>query len=171
MLVAMDLSLSRLGDYALRAALDLAEHWDPDGGYRKIREVVAAADLPASYAPHVLGRLAKAGLAEAKAGREGGYRLSRPPERITMLEVIEGVEGGLAPDRCPFAGGPRRWDELCAFHPIWTRLTGALKEQLRQETLDQVVADDRTLERGGSLPGDPHPLPRLRRRPARTRSA
>ncbi len=167
----MDLALSRLGDYALRAALDLAEHWRPEGGYRKIRDVAAAADLPASYAPHVLGTLAKAGLADAKAGRDGGYRLSREPERITILEIVEAAEGGLAPERCPFAGGPRRWNELCAFHPIWARLSGAIRDQLGRETLDQVVADDRRLEAGGSLPGDPHPLPRLRRRPVRQRTA
>jgi DNA-binding IscR family transcriptional regulator len=79
----VDLALSRRGDYVLRAAVDLAVAWSDDGAYRKIREVAESMDLPRSYTPHVLGALARAGLAEARAGRAGGYRLRRAPRNST----------------------------------------------------------------------------------------
>jgi Rrf2 family iron-sulfur cluster assembly transcriptional regulator len=72
----MDLALTRRGDYAVRAALCLAGSAG-DGRYVKIREVAQAMALPASYPP-VLRLPADAGLAEARAGRDGGYR---PSER------------------------------------------------------------------------------------------
>src|SRR5829696_7373460 len=76
----MDLALTRRGDYAVRAALCLARRGG-EGGYVKIREVAQTMALPASYTPQVLRLLAEAGLAEARAGRDGGYRLTRPPAR------------------------------------------------------------------------------------------
>jgi Rrf2 family protein len=85
----MDLTLSKRGDYVVRAAICLARTWDGSGAYCKIREVADAMDLPRSYTPQLLGVLAKAGLAEAKAGRVGGYRLLRDPSEISVLEVIE----------------------------------------------------------------------------------
>ena len=83
----MDLALTRRGDYAVRAALCLARAAG-DGRYVKIREVAGTMALPASYTPQVQRLLAEAGLAEARAGRDGGYRLTRPPgERLVELPV------------------------------------------------------------------------------------
>src|SRR4029453_1452694 len=100
----MDLGLTRRGDYAVRAALCLARRGG-DGRYVKIREVAQTMALPASYTPQVLRLLAGAGLAEARAGREGGYRLTRPPGEIALMEVVEAAEGAFAPDRCILRGG------------------------------------------------------------------
>ena len=65
----MNLSLTKTGDYVVRAALSLAlTH--PRAGYLKIRDVAAQMDLPLHYAPQILGMLGKAGLAESRAGRD-----------------------------------------------------------------------------------------------------
>ena len=114
----MDLTLSLRGDYVVRAALALARAWEA-GGNRKIREIADEMTLPASYTPQILGALVHAGLATARAGRDGGYRLSRPPEQISMLEVLEVGEGELLLGRCTLRGGPCRWNDVCAVHNIW----------------------------------------------------
>jgi Rrf2 family transcriptional regulator, iron-sulfur cluster assembly transcription factor len=117
----MDLALTRRGDYAVRAALCLARRHD--GGYVKIREVAATMALPASYTPQVLRLLAEGGLAEARAGRDGGYRLTRPPGQVALLEVVEAAEGGFRLERCILRGGPCHWEQACAVHaacwPPW----------------------------------------------------
>lgn len=151
----MNLTLSRRGDYVLRAALCLANRWDGAGAYCKIREVAEAMELPRSYTPQILGLLAKAGLAEAKAGRDGGYRLSRPPERISVLEVIEAGEGYLATDRCALRGGPCHWDDVCAFHPTWSKATEAIRSTLGETTLAQVASVDRDLMAGKAVASPP----------------
>jgi Rrf2 family protein len=167
----MDLTLSRRGDYVVRAAIYLARNWGEDGSYSKIREVADAMDLPRSYTPQLLGVLAKAGLAEAKAGRVGGYRLTRAPETIPVLEVIEAAEGYLSSRRCPMRGGPCHWDDVCALHPTWVRASEAIRSTLQQTSLSDVAAVDRRLAVGESVAPTPtsghRPRPPSKRRSPR----
>lgn len=169
----MKLTLSRRGDYVVRAAICLAGAWGGDGAYRKIREVAAAMELPPSYTPQVLGILAKAGLAEAKAGRDGGYRLTKPPERITLLEVVEAAEGELVSTRCALRGGPCHWDDVCALHPAWTKASEAIRESLGGTTLAEVAAVDRDLAAGKHVATPPkgHRVPEHRKRTRSTARA
>lgn len=153
----MDLTLSRRGDYVVRAAISLARAWDGNGCYRKIREVSEEMRLPPSYTPQLLGLLARAGLAEARAGREGGYRLTRAPIEISMLEVIEAAEGDLVARRCPIRGGPCRWVEVCAVHPTWVKASEAIRSVFEQNSLAEVATVDRRLELGGAPPAHRRP--------------
>ncbi len=151
----MDLTLSKRGDYVVRAAICLARTWDGSGAYCKIREVADAMDLPRSYTPQLLGVLAKAGLAEAKAGRVGGYRLLRDPSEISVLEVIEAAEGYLISRRCPLRGGPCHWDDVCALHPTWARASEAIRSTLAVTSLAEVAAVDRKLAQGEPVAAAP----------------
>lgn len=144
----VDLTLTRRGDYVVRAAIALASAWDGAGAYRKIREVAEEMRLPRSYTPQLLGILAKAGVAEAKAGRAGGYRLSKPPGEISVLEVIEAAEGDLVSRRCAIRGGPCRWDDVCALHPTVAKAAEAIRATLAGTTLLEVATADRTLGAG-----------------------
>jgi Rrf2 family iron-sulfur cluster assembly transcriptional regulator len=164
----VDLALTRRGDYAVRAALCLAKGWG-DHAYIKIREVAAAMALPVGYTPHVLKLLADAGLAEARAGRRGGYRLAAAPEDISLLEVVEAAEGPFVLERCILRGGPCRWEDACAVHEAWATAMQACRESLRGTTLADLVATDAGLQRrprsgtGRRLPGGsraPSPPPR-----------
>lgn len=142
----MNLTLSRRADYAVRAALELARRW-PDG-WIKIAEVAEAMALPRSYTPQILGLLARAGIAEARAGRDGGYRLAKPPVQVSLLQVVEAAEGPLAPERCTLRGGPCRWhDAFCAVHPAWEAGAEALRRSLERTSLTDMVRADRRLER------------------------
>jgi Rrf2 family protein len=143
----MDLTLTRRGDYAVRAALCLAGV-DDQRAYMKTREVSAAMDLPVSYTPQVLKLLATAGLIEAKAGRDGGYRLTRRPQDVSLLEVVEAAEGPLLPERCILRGGPCRWEDACSVHPAWSAAVEACRGSLASTTLAELVAADRRLAAG-----------------------
>jgi Rrf2 family protein len=143
----MDLGLTRRGDYAVRAALCLAR-WSGEGHYVKIREVARRMALPASYTPQVLRLLAEAGLAEARAGREGGYRLSRAPDEVALLEVVEAAEGTFDLERCILRAGPCHWEQTCAVHGAWSAAVQAWRDSLRQTTLADLVAADARLEAG-----------------------
>jgi len=152
----VDLTLSKKGDYVVRAALALARAWK-DGSYRKIREVAEEMDLPLSYTPQILSALAQAGIAEARAGRDGGYRLVRAPEAISLLDVVEAGEGPLGPSICALRGGPCRWENVCALHPVWSAATQAICLVLQQSTLAGVVLVDEALEAGRfAIPGNAH---------------
>ena len=108
--------------------------------------------------------LAKAGLAQSRAGRDGGYRLTRDPADISLLEVVEAAEGELRVGRCTLSGGPCHWEEMCALHPAWEDATQAFRETLEAASLADVMNVDRRLEAGTeAISETAHRLARLSR--------
>jgi Rrf2 family protein len=143
----MEMTLSKRGDYVVRAALCLARAYD-SGEHRKIREVVAEMDVPQTYASQILAALVHANLAVSKAGRGGGYRLVSAPGSITLLDIVEAGEGPLRAERCALGDGPCRWNAVCPLHETWGAATSALRETLAQTSLAALVARDKELEAG-----------------------
>jgi Rrf2 family protein len=120
--------------------------------------------LPLSYTPQVLKLLAEAGVAEARAGRDGGYRLTRRPSAISLLEVVEAAEGAFVLDRCILRGGPCHWEQACAVHAAWSAAIQACRDSLKETTLAHLVAADERLAEGrapsfGGRPHRPAPSP------------
>jgi Rrf2 family protein len=142
----MDLSLSKKGDYAIRAAIALADAWVV-GESRTIGQIAEEMALPRTFTPQILGLLQRAGLAEARAGRGGGYRLARDPVTITVLEVVEASEGSLAPERCALRDGPCHWNGTCAIHSTWQAVSDAVRERLGATTLADLADEDARLAR------------------------
>jgi len=136
----MDLQLSRRGDYAVRAAIALAR--DEGNGFTKIREVAERMGIPLPYTPQILKILANAGIAEAKAGREGGYRLKRLASEVSLLEIIEAAEGSLRASRCTLRGEPCVWESPCPVHQAWVTASEALRGELSMTTLATIAAMD-----------------------------
>ena len=135
----MNLSLTKTGDYVVRAALSLAlTH--PRAGYLKIREVAAQLDLPPGYAPQILRMLAKAGLAESRAGRDGGYRLTRDPADISLLQVVEAGEGELYVGRCTISRGSCHLAGICALHTALEDAMQELRKTLKAASLAGIAA-------------------------------
>lgn len=138
----------------VRSAICLAR---ADGQFRKIREVVAEMEVPATFASQCLADLVRTGLAISKAGKHGGYRLARPAETISLLEVVEAGEGPLVADRCALGEGPCRWEEVCPLHATWGQATAALREVLASSSLAELVERDSALEAGTyPVPNDAH---------------
>jgi Rrf2 family protein len=90
------MKLSRRGLYALKALLHLAQAYER-GGVVKIREVASAEELPEKFLEAILVLLKNARLVVSERGREGGYRLRRPPSEIVLGDVVRLVDGPLAP--------------------------------------------------------------------------
>jgi Rrf2 family protein len=134
----VDITLSKTGDYAVRSALALASSHG-DGRYVTISEVADRMALPRPFTPQILGLLAKAGIAESKAGRGGGYRLSRDPADISILEVVEAAEGSLINTRCTLRGGPCGVDGHCVVHDTWMAAGEAFRRALAATMLAEVA--------------------------------
>jgi Rrf2 family iron-sulfur cluster assembly transcriptional regulator len=141
----VNMTLSKRGNYVVLSAICLAWAYET-GEYRKIREVVATMKVPQTFASQILAELVRAEIASSKAGKEGGYLLTRPPSEITMLEVIEAGEGPLRAERCALKDGPCHWDFVCPLHWIWGDSIDAFRESLASVTLADLVANDKALE-------------------------
>ena len=152
----MNMTLSKRGDYVMRSAIALARAYQ-GGKPRKIREIVADTEVPRTFASQILSDLVRGGLAVSRAGREGGYRLSRPPEEINVLEVVEATEGPLRAERCALGEGPCRWEDVCPLHETWTQATSQLAELLSGTSLAEVAARDAAIDEGRyQVPLDAH---------------
>ena len=154
----MNVTLSRRGDYVLRAAICLARAY-PENKSCKIREVAAQAAIPTSFAPQVLADLTRAGIALSRAGRSGGYWLARDPKEITVLEVIEAGEGEIHSDRCAMGTGPCYWEAVCPLHESWRVALSSFRRGLAGSNLAQLAKRDADLESGLlQAPSDSHRL-------------
>jgi Rrf2 family protein len=152
----VNLTLSKRGDYVVRSAIALTRALDR-GSYVKIREVVAATGVPATFASQILADLVRAGIATSRAGREGGFRLIRRPQEVSVLEVVEAAEGPLRADRCALGSGPCHWEAVCPMHETWMTATASLREVLADVTLAELAERDRLLEEGRlAVPADSH---------------
>lgn len=150
----MKLVPTRRTDYGIRALLYLAEQ---PGGRAKADEIAAAMEIPRGFLPQVLQELQRSRLVSSRPSRHGGYSLARPAEEISILDVVEALEGSLSEQECALRGGPCRWDDVCALHWVWSAAREALIAQLASATLAQVAADDLALAAGEHrVPVDSH---------------
>lgn len=158
----MPVTLGKHGDYAVRVALDLARHWD--GTLRKAREIAVSMEIPPGFLKRVLAKLVAQGLLTSTAGPNGGYRLTRPPGEISLLDVIEPTEHLFTPDRCILRGGPCNWSGVCPIHDPWCLAQKAFAESLADTNLAELAGIDHDIELGTHTSANPdHSIPTRRR--------
>jgi Rrf2 family protein len=150
---AMPVTLGKHGDYAVRAAVDIARHWD--GKPRKAREIAVSMDIPVAFLKRVLAGLVSHGLLVSTAGPNGGYRLARPPGTITVLDIIEPSERLLSPENCIFRGGPCDWADFCPIHDTWCFAQKAFADSLNAVNLDQIARIGYDIEHDVHTPVNP----------------
>ena len=92
------MKLSVRGEYALRALVVLGFNYSKS--VVRIQTISNQQNIPKRFLEQILNDLKSAGVVESKRGVAGGYRLSRPPEHITLAAVIRHLEGALAPVSC-----------------------------------------------------------------------
>jgi Rrf2 family protein len=94
------MKISKKGEYALKALIELAINYDKGEALTLVDEIVERNNIPPVYLEQILLSLKNAGVVISKRGVGGGYSLSRDPENISLGEVIRVVEGPLAPLDC-----------------------------------------------------------------------
>lgn len=132
----MRLELTRRGDYGVRAMLVLAR---PGSGQMTAAQLAAATEIPPNLVPRVMGDLVRAGLVANRRGRNGGYRLGKPADRISILDIIWAVEGDPRRKTCVLRGGPCGRDGTCAVHDTFFRAQDAVFRTLADVSLDEVT--------------------------------
>jgi len=129
------LRLSKQTEYGLRAVVQLARMGP--GQYVQSRDLAQAEGLPNKFLEAILLSLRRGGFLDSKVGREGGYRLSRPPREIRVGEVVRRLEGRLTLKEGRLAGD--RSEGEIAVHFLNEKLTEATDTVLDSLTLDQLL--------------------------------
>lgn len=98
------------------------------------------AGLEVATVSKLLKSLAQAGLVDGFRGATGGYRLARAPESISLVEIVEAMEGPLAMTECSVHGGACGIEHSCAVRGNWRRINDVVVAALRDVTLAQMLA-------------------------------
>ena len=132
--------ISARGDYAVRAAMELAAH----AGQSLTAEALATAqDIPHRFLERILADLCRAGLVISQRGSSGGYRLARPARAISVADVVRAVEGPLVYVRDARPSDLAYTGAATALLDVWVALRASVREVLENTTLADVV--ERTL--------------------------
>lgn len=156
--------LTRQGDYAVRVMVDLAAQ-APDVAVRR-EQIQVRQDVPAAYLAKIIQALARAGLVRTRPGARGGVTLNAPAEAVTLLQVIEAVEGPIRLNRCVEAPGACPRDRFCPVHLVWMRLQALVTRELDGVT---IAALARLASRPGAARTQPECITALSPAPEITR--
>ena len=142
------MKVSKKGEYALRALLDLA--MDPSRGNVQAQSVALQENIPVKFLEQILSVLKNAGIVQSRRGVGGGYTLSRPADQITLGQVIRLIDGPLAPIRCASKTAPERCscpdESTCGLRQIMLEVRNAISEIVDQTTLADVCAKTKDLQ-------------------------
>jgi Rrf2 family protein len=131
--------LSPAAELAVRGVVVLAEQYGQ--GPTTLKAICAARDLPRQYLVKLFSLLARADVITAIRGKRGGYELSRDPKDITLLEVIEAVEGPIALNFCQHT--PPKCDRVdCPMRELWGELQRIVRQKLGAMTIDECICSE-----------------------------
>ena len=139
------MQISARVDYALRALTELAVAWQADPARLEKGDVLAARqEIPARFLEGILGQLRKAGIVFSQRGAEGGYRLARAPEQISVADIIRVLDGPLGAVRSEAPEDAKYTGPASHLRVVWVATRAALRSVLESMTLADVVAERTT---------------------------
>jgi Rrf2 family cysteine metabolism transcriptional repressor len=138
---------STKAEYGVRLMVELGRHADDADGPVALSMVAEAEALPLSYLEHLVAKLREAGLVSSVRGAHGGYRLARPASEIDLLEVVQALEGPIAPMECFHTDREGKVScsheaddgDACATKLLWTKVQGGVTGALARTTLAELV--------------------------------
>ncbi len=123
-------------DYACRALARLAKRHSR-GEISRIEELAEIEEIPANYLAQILAELRNGGLVDSRRGKQGGYLLARPPEEITLHEVISLIQGDLFSSVSKPGGASGQ-----AIADAWARLQRKFEEAAKSCTLEEMAKEE-----------------------------
>ena len=140
----MSSEITRAADYGMRAVLFLAQNRSK--GSILIGEIAEVMDVPPQFLHKVMPRLVKAGLLSSRRGARGGYRLAKHPAEMTMLDVIEAIDGPLILNRCLLNATDCNRSGRCAVQEACAAAQQALRNKLNSFSIEDLCKRQNALD-------------------------
>jgi Rrf2 family protein len=128
------MQITRQADYALRAVIYLSRL----GPEQRAATSQIAIDqrIPPSFLAKIVSQLSVAGLLQTSRGARGGVSLARSPQEISVLEVVEAIDGPILLNECVGCGGVCTFGDTCPMKPVWTETQADLVSRLNNVKFD-----------------------------------
>ena len=135
------MQITRQADYALRAMLFLSRL---DAGQRAATSQIAEdQEIPPSFLAKIISQLSIAGLIHTSRGARGGVSLARKVEDISLLDIVEAIDGPITLNECTKNPDACSFGESCPIHDVWCETQTELVEKLRSATFDKLLEDEK----------------------------
>jgi Rrf2 family cysteine metabolism transcriptional repressor len=131
------MKISTKGRYATRAMLDLAQHYGKTPVL--LRDISARQGISLRYLEQIISSLIAAKIVTSTRGPKGGIMLARPPRKVRLLDIIQVMEGPIAPVDCVENPGLCTRAPSCVVRDVWTDLAKAMYGVLESTTLQDLV--------------------------------
>jgi Rrf2 family protein len=138
------MKLSTKGRYATRAMIELAMRSEP--GPIQLKGVADAQDVSAKYLERLFQMLKQADILRSIRGVHGGYVLAKSPEQITILEIVEAVEGKLSIVDCVINSDDCQRSPECVTRNLWSHVNNIMVDFLGTITLADLVSQAQCIE-------------------------
>ena len=132
---------SKTAKYAVLALAEVASR--AAEGLVATKQIAAATSSPYPLLAKIVNQLHRGGLIKATRGKQGGIRLSRPANEMTIKDVVVALDGPAILNDCPLFLDPCDCNKQCSLHAIWKPARDAVVHFLENTTI-QAVADART---------------------------
>ena len=134
------MQITRQADYAIRAVRYLAKQKANANKGEEVRvatsTVAKEMKIPASFLAKIISQLSIAGLLHTSRGARGGVSLAREPKEISVLDVVEAIDGPILLNECVGSNKPCTFEDECLVHPIWVEVQESLVKRLRATRFD-----------------------------------
>lgn len=131
------MQITRQADYAIRAMLYLATI--KSGERAATSQIAETKKIPSSFLAKIISQLSIAGLIHTSRGARGGVSLARDPSEITVLDVVEAIDGPIALNDCTLDSHQCSFGDECPIRPLWCDTQAELVKKLRETTFAQFI--------------------------------
>ncbi len=133
------MQITRETDYAIRCILHISEN---PQRVTVVDEIATAKDIPKSFLAKILQKLAKANIVISTRGVKGGFRLAVSPVQISLLDIIEAVQGPLLFNICVLDKKSCNRSNYCSVHPVWVKLQADLVKKLGSINFKKLIKEE-----------------------------
>lgn len=137
----MALRLTNAGDYAIRSMIFIASL--PEDAVVLRSEICETQKIPSSFMAKILRSLVRAQLLRSTRGVNGGFSLAKNTGEISLLDILEAIEGPLSLTDCVPNPEECEHSSNCPANSVWSRVQGSIREILRESSLEDLVSTPR----------------------------
>jgi len=128
--------VTRETDYAVRCVLYLARDKDQ---VANVTEIAHAMHIPKTFLAKILQRLIRNGVVGSLRGMHGGFTLAKKPTDISLLDIMEAIQGPAGINKCAVDSKKCRLSASCTVHPVWVDIRVEVEKRLKRETIDKLL--------------------------------
>lgn len=140
------MKLSTRSRYGTRMMLDMAQHYED--GPTQIGAIAKRQDISVKYLEQLIIPLKQANYVQSVRGPKGGHMLAKPPDKITVGEIVDVLEGGIHLTDCVENPDGCEKSKNCLTRTLWEEATRAMHEKLNGVTLSEMIGSSNKLEGG-----------------------